>query len=256
MQEPLYQRIVDDYRNAIDSGEMPPGAMLPSEPELRARYQASTVGKAIAILKAEGIVYSQRGRGVFARRLPPKRRISSERYQVDAGPQDTPQTSFTADQGITWEEYRLDKVYEWIDADAGLAELFGVEAGTRVLERRFVFYAKGEPTQMSRPCLLAADVEGTPVADPDREPWPGGTIAQLRSIGIEVDEITESVAARMPTPDEVATLSIGSGIPVFAITRRMLAAGRVVEVADPIVIPADRAILDYRIPIRQTAGES
>lgn len=185
----------------------------------------------------------------MARRRPPVRRISSERYQVDAGPQERPRTSFTADQGITWQEYRLDRAYRWIEADERLAELFGVEAGMRVLERRFVFYAKGQPEQMSRPCLLASDVEGTPVADPEREPWPGGTIAQLRSIGIEVDDITESVSARMPTPDEAETLRIGSGIPVFAITRRMLSRGRVVEVADPIVIPVDRAILDYRIKL-------
>ncbi len=252
MNEPLYQRIVDDFREAIESGDMRPGEMLPSEPELRARYRASksTVGKAVAMLKAEGLVYSQRGRGVFARRLPPKRRISSERYKVDAGPQDTPRTSFTVDQGISWEEYQLDRVYEWIQADERLAELFGVDLGTRVLERRFVFYAKGEPQQMSRPCLLASDVEGTPVADPEREPWPGGSIAQLHSIGLVVDDITESITARMPTPDEVATLRIGSGIPVFAITRCLISRGRVIEVADPIVIPADRAILDYRIPLR------
>ncbi|MEV1246042.1 GntR family transcriptional regulator [Nonomuraea sp. NPDC050022] len=251
MAQPLYQRIVNDYREAIESGRLRPGELLPSEPELIARYHASksTVGKAIAALKAEGLVFSQRGRGVFARRRPSVRRIASERYRADMEPQDTPQTSFTAEQGIAWQDYRLDRAYEWIEADERLGELFGVAVGTRVLERRFVFHAKGEPTQMSRPCLLASDVEGTPVADPDREPWPGGTIAQLRSIGIVVDDVQESVSARMPTPEETTTLSIGSGVPVFAITRRMLAQGRVVEVADPIVIPADRAILDYQIKL-------
>lgn len=251
MARSLAQEIADDLRSQIEAGDLPPGATLPSERELIERYAVSkgTVAKAIAILRTAGIVSSTRGRGVFVPRQPPVRRISSERYRADIGPQDTPRTSFTADQGITWQEYRLDRAYRWIEADERLAELFGVELGTRVLERRFVFYAKGEPTQMSRPCLLASDVEGTPVADPEREPWPGGTIAQLRSIGIVVDDITESVTARMPTSDEVATLRISPGVPVFAITRRMLSAGRVVEVADPIVIPADRAILDYRIRI-------
>lgn len=253
MARSIAQVIAEELRREIESGELPPGASLPSEREMIDRFGVSktTVAKAIAMLRAAGLVDSIRGRGVFVPRRPPVRRISSERYQVDAGPQDTPQTSFTADQGIAWEEYRLDKAYRWIEADEALADLFGVDAGTRVLERRFVFYAKGEPSQMSRPCLLASDVEGTPVADPDREPWPGGTIAQLRSLGIVVDDITESVTARMPTPEEAATLRIGSGIPVFAITRRMLAGGRVVEVADPIVIPADRAILDYRIPLNR-----
>lgn len=253
MARSIAQEIADDLRAAIQSGELPPGALLPSEREMIERYGVSktTVAKAVAILRSTGQVVSQPGRGVFVPKRPPVRRISSERYKADAGTQDTPQTSFTADQGITWQEYRLDKAYRWIEADERLGELFGVEVGARVLERRFVFYAAGVPSQMSRPCLLAADVEGTPVADPDREPWPGGTIAQLRSLGIEVDDITESVSARMPTPEETATLRIGSGVPVLAITRRMLAGGRVVEVADPIVIPADRAILDYRISLDQ-----
>lgn len=34
---------------------------------------------------------------------------------------------------------------------------------------------------------------------------------------------------------------------MFAITRRMLSRGRVVEVADPIVIPGDRAVRVDRI---------
>ncbi|MEU8380600.1 GntR family transcriptional regulator [Streptosporangium sp. NPDC048865] len=251
MARSIAQEIADGLRAAIESGDLPPGALLPSERELIERYSVSktTVAKAIAILRSAGLVTTTPGRGVFVPKRPPVRRISSERYRADAGPQAVPQTSFTTDQGITWEEYRLDKAYRWIEADERLADLFGVEPGCRVLERRFVFYAKGEPSQMSRTCLLASDVEGTPVADPDREPWPGGNIAQLRTLGLEVDDITESVASRMPTPEEATALRIGSGIPVLAITRRMLAGGRVIEVADPIVIPADRAILDYRIQL-------
>jgi len=249
--KPLYQRIADELRAEIESNVLPPGMVLPAARELIERYgtSKSTVEKAISVLRAAGFVESRQGRDTRVRRRPVVRRISAERYRVDAGPQVVPRTSFTAERDISWEEYRLDKTYEWIEADGRLAELFGVEVGTRVLERRFVFYAKGVPSQMSRPCLLASDVEGTPVEDPDKEPWPGGTIAQLRSIGIEVDDITESVAVRMPTAEEAVTLRMGAGTPVFAITRRMLAGGRVVEVADPIVIPGSSAVLDYRIKL-------
>lgn len=67
-----------------------------------------------------------------------------------------------------------------------------------------MFYAAGAPSQMSRSCLLARDVE---------------------------------------------LLQIGSGVPVFAITRQMFSNGRCVEVADPIVIPGDRAVRVDRISI-------
>ncbi|MEV4575928.1 GntR family transcriptional regulator [Nonomuraea jabiensis] len=250
-ERPAYLRIADEIREEIISGSITPGTRLPSNDALAAAHAVSlmTIRKAMEVLKAQGLIESKTRGGTIVRQRRVIRRISSERYLSDTGSQDVPKTSFTTDQGITWAEYRLDVAYEWTNADEELAELFGVDVGTRLLDRRFVFYARDVPTQMSRPYLLAADVEGTPVADPSNEPWPGGTLAQLRSIGIIVDDITESVATRMPTPEEARILRIPVGVPVFAITRRMLAQGRVVEVAHPIVIPGDNAILDYRIQL-------
>ncbi|MEO3801358.1 GntR family transcriptional regulator [Nonomuraea sp. B1E8] len=248
---PAYLRIADEIREKIHSGAIKAGTRLPSNDELADTYAVSlmTVRKAMEQLKSEGLVESRTRGGTIVKQRRPIRRISSERYLADIGPQDVPKSSYTSDQGITWSEYRLDVSYEWAAADAELAELFGVDPGTRLLDRRFVFYSRGVPTQMSRPYLLASDVEGTPVADPNNEPWPGGTFNQLRSIGIVVDDITESVRTRMPTPAEAETLKISTGVPVFAITRRLLAQGRVVEVAHPIVVPGDSAVLDYRIQI-------
>jgi GntR family transcriptional regulator len=92
-------------------------------------------------------------------------------------------------------------------------------------------------------------VGGTPVAHPANEPWPGGNIAQLATLGIIVSRVEESVAARMPLQEESTTLHIPTGVPVLTIARRMLAGpdrDEVVEVAN-IVIPADRIVLDYTI---------
>ncbi|MEV7966604.1 GntR family transcriptional regulator [Sphaerisporangium sp. NPDC088356] len=246
-----YEHVAAEIRDAILNGTLAPGARLPRHADLAEQHGVSeiVIRQAVDDLKNAGLVETRGRGGTWVRERPPVRRISSQRYQADVGPQDVPQTSFTVDQGVTWSQYKLDKAFRWVVADERLAELFGVDAGARVLERRFVFYASGIPSQTSRSCLLAADVEGTPVADPQNEPWPGGNIAQLRTLGIHVDDITESVATRMPTPDEATILGIGPGVPVFAITRRMLAAGRVVEVADPIVIPGDRAVLDYQITL-------
>ncbi|WP_326635100.1 GntR family transcriptional regulator [Streptosporangium sp. NBC_01755] len=239
-----YLRVADHLREQITSGEVAPGVKLPPQRVLAEEHGVSDIliRRALEILRNEGLIESRQGSGTYVRVRPPVRRISMDRYLADAGPQTSPQTSFTRDQGITWSQYRLDKAYRWTTADERLADLFGVAAGDRVLERRFVFYAAGLPSQMSRSCLLAADVEGTPVADPHNEPWPGGNIGQLRTLGIEIDRIAEETAARMPTPEEAERLGIASGVPVFSITRLMYAQERVVEVADPIVIPADRAV--------------
>jgi len=239
-----YLRIADHLRELIASGELAPGAKLPTQRLLAEEHGVSDIliRRALEILRNEGLVESRQGSGTYVRERLPVRRICMDRYLIDAGPQDSPQTSFTHDAGITWSQYRLDKAYRLIRADERLAGLFGVPTGTRVLERRFVFYASGNPSQMARSCLLAADVEGTPVANPNNEPWPGGNIGQLRTLGIEVDKITEETATRMPTPEETELLRIAAGVPVFAITRLMYSKKRVVEVADPIVIPGDRAV--------------
>lgn len=247
---PAFLRIADEIRQSIKSETLASGDRLPSNPELAELHQVSlmTIRKAIDVLKNEGLIETKTRGGTVVRVQPVVHRISSARYLVDAGSQETPRTSFTSDHGIRWDQYRLDKIYRWTETDDRLAGLFGVDVGVRVLERRFVFYADGEPTQLSRPYMLASDVEGTPIEDPANEPWPGGTIAQLRSIGIVVDDIKETVAGRMPSSEEVELLGIGSGVPVFSITRRMFSRGRVVEVADPIVVATNSHVLDYDIP--------
>jgi GntR family transcriptional regulator len=256
-----YEHIAGELQAQILSGHLPPGAHLPSHADLARHYEVSeiVVRRAVQLLKDRGLLETRGRGGTYVRERPLIRRISSERYRADFFPK-TPgalETSFTRDQGIRWEEYRLDKAFRWIDADERLAELFGVEAGTRVLERNFVFFAAGTPSQMSRSCLLAADVEGTPVADPHNEPWPGGNVGQLRSLGIDlIPEVDEAIATRMPTDEETRILRVGPGIPVFAVTRRMFergpdgGRGRVAEVADPIVLPGDRVVLEYRVKVQ------
>jgi GntR family transcriptional regulator len=64
-----YQRIVDDLVEKISSGELQPGAKLPSGKELCEQYGVSTmtVRTAITILKDRGIVESASGVGVFVK---------------------------------------------------------------------------------------------------------------------------------------------------------------------------------------------
>ena len=259
-ESPRYRQIAEYLRLRIMRGDYRPGDLLPSETDLMVEHQVSrgTARQALAVLRADGLAQAAMGRGVFVREHPPVRRVASDRYQrevrqiIEDGPQPPPETSFTRTQGIEWSDYRLDKDFRETGADEEVAELFGVSPGEPLLERRFVFYAQGEPQQMSWSYLLLSLVGGTPVADPANEPWPGGNIAQLATLGKIVSRVEESVAARMPLPDEVSTLRIPPGVPVLTVTRRMLAGpdrNEVVEVANKIVIPADRTIMDYAVDL-------
>jgi GntR family transcriptional regulator len=246
---PAYKQLADLLRQQIISGELAPGAPLPSEARLMQELGVSrnTVRLAVQLLRSEGHVTTEHGRGTYVREKPPVRRLGPERYRADVAPQGE-ETSFTRDHGIDWSEYRLEKVFREVPASERLALLLDVPEGTVLLERHFTFYARNEPEQISLSVYPLDLVAGTPVADPEREPWPGGNIAQLATIGIAVTRVEEQVTARMPMPDEAETLIMDAGVPVLAITRRMFADDRPVEVAD-IVIPADRVALDYVIDL-------
>jgi GntR family transcriptional regulator len=273
-ERPAYAVVADELRQQINSGAYPPGSRLPTIEELRRTYGVSeiVIRHAVALLRQEGLVETRRGGGTVVRTRPPVRRRALERYAVDASqpaaaradsPQDeaqapqaqpggdvpAPRTSFTEDHGIDWQEYQLTTRYSRVGADEELAGLFGLEPGTALLRRHFVFYARGEPEQISVNYLPLAVVDGTPVADPAREPWPGGTIAQLAYLGRPVTRIEESVSSRMPTGSESRTLNVATGVPVFTILRRMISGGAVLEVCRHIVIPADRVVLEYAIDL-------
>ncbi|MFD0657864.1 GntR family transcriptional regulator [Thermocatellispora tengchongensis] len=66
---PHYLQIADDLREQIRRGDLAPGAALPSTRELAAAYGASlsVVKLAVGVLRTEGLVIGQQGKGVFVR---------------------------------------------------------------------------------------------------------------------------------------------------------------------------------------------
>jgi GntR family transcriptional regulator len=230
--------------------------------ELRRGYGVSeiVIRHAVSLLRLEGLVETRRGGGTVVRARPQVRRRAMERYAADARhaaeryapdarrPSD-PRTSCTDDHAQEWQEDQLTADYSEVTADEELAALFGTEPGTALLRRHFVFYARGEPEQLSVNYLPLDLVADTPVADPAREPWPGGTFAQLAFLGHPVSRVAESVSARMPAESEAQTLQVARGVPVFAILRRLISAETVLEVSRHIVIPADRVVLEYGIDV-------
>lgn len=66
-QRPMYQQIADTVRRQIENGELPHGQQLPTELELREKYNASrnTVRDAIKLLSSLGLVETRPGQGTF-----------------------------------------------------------------------------------------------------------------------------------------------------------------------------------------------
>ncbi|MGW6279340.1 GntR family transcriptional regulator [Kribbella sp. NPDC055071] len=64
---PPYVQVADGLRRAIQTGELAPGTKLPSGRELASQWGVAlmTLQKAVDLLRSDGLVYSQQGRGVF-----------------------------------------------------------------------------------------------------------------------------------------------------------------------------------------------
>lgn len=108
--QPRYRRIAHQLRKRIEDGVILPGTLLPTESALTTEFRASrgTIRQAIAILRDEGLVITEHGRGTYA----------NAAFYVSGWDQD-------ADLRTSQRE---------INADAELACLFNVETGTTLIE--------------------------------------------------------------------------------------------------------------------------
>ena len=72
---PLYQRLQDALRGAIESGQIKPQAALPPERDLATDFAVSriTVRKALDGLVGGGLLTRRQGAGTFVKKRPPRR---------------------------------------------------------------------------------------------------------------------------------------------------------------------------------------
>jgi GntR family transcriptional regulator len=133
--------IAEAIRSQIESGELPPGAQLPSERDLASTYGTprNTAREAIRILCDAGLVITDQGKGSFVRPQAQLIRLGSDRYSPRH--RDTGLSPFLpecAKQGKTgrFEVLSIDRVQPPADG----AERLGVSAKTKsVLRRENVF---------------------------------------------------------------------------------------------------------------------
>ena len=67
MVDAMYRRIADDLRVQIETGKLRPGSQLPTELELREKYDASrnTIRDALRWLITRGLIETRPGHGTF-----------------------------------------------------------------------------------------------------------------------------------------------------------------------------------------------
>ncbi|MFN2494665.1 MAG: GntR family transcriptional regulator [Pseudonocardiaceae bacterium] len=239
---PMYARIADDLRSEIRSGAFVDGDRLPGENVLMERYGVArmTARQALATLRYEGLAVARKGSGVFVRLFKPIRRHGSNRLARSLWSEGgNIWGAGFEDRAVTVDHIAIDRV----EAGTELAEQFGVPEGSALLRRSRRYVVDDRPVQQATSFLPLDLVEGTRITEPDT--GPGGVLARLVELGHTPAEFSETLTARMPTPEEVAELEMPPGTPVVAITR--LAAteeGRVVDVTR-MVLDAACHVLRY-----------
>ncbi|MGW5388282.1 GntR family transcriptional regulator [Nocardia sp. NPDC003963] len=220
-----YRELAASLRAAIQAGEYPPGSTLPKQDEIAAHYDVNikTVRQAIGLLDAEGLVTPIRRRGTVVRDRPPMRRLGIERYAKSKWKFGNT-VAFAADReasGRAWKPTDQTNTVQLVEADAETAEAFGLPAGAQIYERGRLVRDAGKPTHSLTSYYRPEHVEGTSLVDPTAGPaGKGGGFAVLTLQGFEPDHMSETISARMPTPDEAATLELPSGEPVMVLVRK------------------------------------
>jgi GntR family transcriptional regulator len=210
---PLSRRIADDLRSAILRGELTPGGVLPSERELIERYKTtkSTASKVIGILVAEGLVYTEFGRGTFVRNRPPLRRISAARRHAAHRSTGKPVFDVQAiDQGQVPSRRILFVGRGAIPNHSAM--WLKVPAGEEVAVRRRLQLLDGDPAVLSTSYYPLWIAGGTRLESPDA--LPEGPDELIESLGHRFSHGIEVFRADMPTPEESDLLELRPGIPV------------------------------------------
>jgi GntR family transcriptional regulator len=233
---PAYRQIADDLRSAIHSRQLAPVERIPSVRELAERYGTApqTVKQAINLLKSEGLLVGEPGRGVFVRERALKLRLdATHRFITQARA-----------QGQTGEVRLLD-VQVVPAPSTEIAAKLNLDEDEQVVVRGHLLLLDDEPVQLVNSYWPASLAEGTPIAE-SAELKPGRIDAVLKERhGIEPTTFVDELTVRMPTPEETRALRLLPGTPIVSLLRAYHDAyGNPFEAAD-FVLAGDKHILVY-----------
>lgn len=241
------QQIADDLRKVIRSGDLAPGAQLPSERDLVERYGTSpqTARQAVRLLKTEGLVVGERGRGVFVRERPPVLRAGSDRYarwRRDQGK--APLQAEVEELGLSWRQEVLELAE--VTAPEWVASWYDLDPETTVFVRRRRFWLEGRPSQLADSYYPLDLVQGSRIMQ--EHTGPGGGYRVLEEMGYPLTRVREEITLRMPTPDEVRALRLDLGTPIAQLRRVLFSGDKPIEVLEGI-LAGDHYVFCYDFPV-------
>jgi DNA-binding GntR family transcriptional regulator len=235
---PKYAQVVQTLQRRIEAGTYPPGSLLPSENQLIQEFGVSrpTIVAALRMLREQGWIDSQQGKGRYVRGRPVLSTVEQPRQgQAYMTNPETSSPGEIVDVGA-------------VPAPNRVAVLLGVKPKSKVFLRRRVVSHEGELSEIVSVWLPLDLSEGTDLTS--AEPLPQGLREHIEARkGVRFDHVVEQIVARMPTTAEAGRLGMPKNVPLLVVFASMRdATGRVLAVVD-VLLPADRHELEDAYPI-------
>jgi DNA-binding GntR family transcriptional regulator len=230
---PKYAQVIAELQRRIDSGEYLPGSLMPSEHQLSAEFGIArpTVVRALRVLRQEGWIETQQGKGSFVRArspladLAPQRRGQAELDRIEAR-----EAGELVSAGLVTPPPRI-------------AAMLGISAEVQVVARRRLVCQDDEPSEIVTWWFPRELAEDTGLSD--TAPLSDGVRDHLaRRKGVRTDYLVEVIAARQAAPHEVKLLGIPRSAPVLAVYASARHASGNVQYALDIAMPGDRHELE------------
>lgn len=234
---PLSERIAAALREQIRSGTLVEGDELPSEGTLASTHRVArgTVRQALNLLRGEGLVVSQVGRGWFVRESRP---IRWNLLRPEHGNRGDAWAEDVHEQG---HDPHQDLQASIMIAEPHMAELLGLSDRGEVWVRTRKRYVDGELYAVAATYFSADLVRDTEIARP-REVLPG-TLAVLERLGHPVASNEDTIESRPAAAGEAELFGMRAGDSMLEVVRvRRTADGRPVAVTIT-TAPGDKVII-------------
>jgi GntR family histidine utilization transcriptional repressor len=212
----LYQRILNDIRAKIVSGEWPPGYRIPFEHELTQQYGCSrmTVNKAMSQLAKSGLIERRRRSGSFVRR-PRSQAAILEIHDIR-----------TEVEALSLPYRYVLSVRKDRQSTGADAELLGPVRPKRILELECMHLANERPFCIEERLVsldAVPEAEAEPFVDIAPGPWLIGRVPWSSA--------EHRISAAAADPEVAGALDIDDSAPCLVIERRTWSADRPVTYA-------------------------
>lgn len=245
---PLYQQLAARLREQITSGQLAPGAQMPTENDLMELYRAgrNTVRGALNVLRTEGLVTSHQGRGNFVRSDPPMKYYASltgsRRKRLEA---ERTRDTFAQQIEAQGKVPKQISATEVVPAGHEIASYLRIADDALVGVRRRVMYADDEPLQLGDSYYPLDIVESSKIMDP--ADVVEGTDQVLEDLGHVPTRYEDQITWRMPTSDEATKLQLEPGTPIGRLVRTSFDQDDMPVEVYTVILPGNKHVLLYDV---------